>query len=270
MRNALKRYDSYVALIKETQDYYKQNIPYSFIYGDVKQGKIDYQKRTFEINVKCAIVANPNVVEDVKTINEMLKSEKESGDWRLDTTSIYPVGKFIIGLSLVNKKNEKLAEEVIERDFPISGSLGKECLFSEEVSAEVDASDVYLKINSVKVNDKEVNIGIYTKDDFLENVVKGQIRLKSTGVAGVYVPELCNIPSYVYTSIYNIKQHFDYPELNTLLESKYKTTITWDIYLTKEDYDTLHKNKFFNNSYYITNDETVIPRDWTAVSSLAF
>ena len=126
------------------------------------------------------------------------------------------------------------------------------------LSADVDTEDLTIRVKNIsrKIDNtyKPVELLNMTKKDYIENVLMNSFVIKPTGIKDV------NIISVCVNSIDILKNYFNFPNLEEIINKKYKLVKKDEIVLTNSDLEILRKSYYGINSFYITNKENIFPR----------
>lgn len=196
-----------MALINETRVYYKDNLPYTFVYDPtLEEGKIDYEKETLTVRFKAAMILNSNIFDDERMLENALYANPGYKDWGLDTAIEKPTPILFARVSIVNGKGEVIGDA--RSSFDTRGKDGAKYLYYDYISATISASKDWdgmrIRIDGIQSDGKNVAVGIFTKDEYVDAVLKPSLMAMDSGNGNLppAVKEIANYFGWEIASIY--------------------------------------------------------------------
>lgn len=251
----LRKY--FKSIIEDEREFYANNLPYIFIYDtEIKTGNINYEDETYSISFKSAILRNYEIDEAYNILNTKLKEQPDYNNWKLNVRDIYPYCNFMVEIEILDKNGTVVTQGNGKYNIGSNDICNINLNFT--LSADVDTEDLTIRVKNIsrKIDNtyKPVELLNITKNDYIENVLMNSLVIKPTGIKDV------NIISVCVNSIDILKKYFNFPNLEEIINKKYKLVKKDEIVLTNSDLEILQKSYYGINSFYITNKENIFPR----------
>lgn len=259
VRNKIELRKKFKKIIDDEREYYVNNPPYTFIYDtSIRQLGINYEKETYNVGFDVVLIRDYEIDYTVESLENILKKQPDYYSWELSTNSIYPRNDvFAVEIELMDE-NGKIISSVSESfDMQYSNFCDKHIIHT--LPADIDTENLKINIKNVidyNNSEKIENFAIYTRDDYLSEVLTNYLVQKPTGISDVNVISL--FPSLDWYN--NLKYVFNYPDLYGLAKTKYKLVKKNDIVFTSDELKILERKNIRTDNFYVTNTETSFPR----------
>ncbi|MCR4736458.1 MAG: hypothetical protein K5829_15790 [Treponema sp.] len=280
-RNLIQLRNDFKKLIEEVTDTFQKNPPYYIVYDpNIQMGKINYEKETFDINVKVACIKDMRREEIYRNILTAYENQPDSKNWGLNDAvqAIFPRVdyNFIIKICDVNGNTLGQAEKNLRMSNSLSNFYcGDEYTIS--ISAESDTSNLVLSIPSITdlttKQKQELSLSTLTINDYIGKVFVNLYSYEEV-IKGVSVLTLPN--SRASDDYQRCMKFFGFVNVNDIADkiftfSKvYKANDIMSNEPTEKDilYDTYTYRRtksgawaFQGNCFYLNGNNPGYPRD---------
>ena len=232
-RNKIKLRNDFIKLIGDTTDYLNKNFPYTVIYDpNLTEGKMNYEKNTFDMNFKYSVLLNTDAIELSQNIRDTYNTMPDHENWNLTTSmsGMIPQGSLIITFEVKDANGSVIGKtaNVVYLSSRLNHKVNDGRV---TISADADTSVINFNVARVQfVKDSSVSASSYEKNpnqysdmemskltinDYINKVVVPSIELSEVmpDIYLVTVPRGFDLDDYdSLARKYNIGDHYKLSE----------------------------------------------------------